>query len=462
MTRPAEVLALHAETADRNANGGLSPIKVMEVELTEPLPQVNSSEKYGQVWILARMHTEAIGVCTVSLGQEGISPDQLADLLWHQMNEPIVERLAAAGMTDPVALTGAGLKIEQNSWPFLRERAAVLEAAPFISVVICTRDRPDQLRKCLSRLEKQQYPSFEVVVVDNAPTSDAVQDIVKDHVAGEANFRYFVESRPGLSWARNAGVAVATSDIIAFLDDDDEPDEYWLAGIAGGFSRNSRIGCVTGIILPATLDTVAEVLYEYIGGHSKGRGFTREIFSRTGQQSPLFPLPPFGAGANMAFLREAIDSIGGFDVALGAGTSTAGGEDTLAMTLSMLADYEIAYEPCALMWHHHREDVDGLTRQLHGYSISLTAFYAALIRHRPSVFPALLGLLPAALSYMTGTTTAPANEPGPVAELNRRHLQGMLMGPLAYISSMLKQRRAAKEFRRQNVVKIERSSGNVM
>lgn len=443
MTRPAEVPALHAETADRNTHGSFSPIKIIEVELTEPLPGVGGGEQYGQVWILARMHTESIGVCTASLSKEGISSDQLAELLWLALNEPIVERLTAAGMTEPVALTGAGLKIEQDAWPFLRERSAVLDAAPFVSVVICTRDRPDQLRKCLNRLEKQRYPRFEVVVVDNAPTSDAVQDIVKNLVHGEVKFRYCVESRPGLSWARNAGVAAATSDTIAFLDDDDEPDEYWLAGIAAGFARNNRIGCVTGIILPAGLDTPAEVLFEQIGGHSKGRGFKRETFSRSGPQSPLFPLPPFGAGANMAFRREVIDSIGGFDVALGAGTSTAGAEDTLAMTLCMLAGYEIAYEPCALMWHHHREDMDGLTRQLHGYSIALTAFYAALIRHRPSVLPALLALLPAGLGYMKGATATPVDEPGPAEALNRRHLQGMLKGPFAYVSSVLKQRRAA-------------------
>ena len=118
MTRPAEVPSLHAETADRNTNGGFSPIKVMEVELTEPLPGVtgvNGSEQDGQVWILARIHTESIGVCTAPLSEEGFSSDQLAELLWRQLNEPIVERLTAAGIMKPVALTDAGLRIEQDA-----------------------------------------------------------------------------------------------------------------------------------------------------------------------------------------------------------------------------------------------------------------------------------------------------------------------------------------------------------
>ena len=212
---------------------------------------------------------------------------------------------------------------------------------------------------------------------------------------------------------------------------------------SAGFARSDRIGCVTGMILPARLDTPAEELFEQIGGHVKGRGFTKETFSRSGPQSPLFPLPPFGTGANMAFRREVIDRIGGFDVALGAGTSTAAGEDTLALTLTMLSGYEIAYEPSVLMWHHHRQDMASLSRQLHGYSIGLTAFYAALLRHRPSVLPALLKLLPAAVVYMKGIVTGPDGPPDPLGRLNRRHLQGMIIGPWAYARSMRKQRRSA-------------------
>ena len=78
------------------------------------------------------------------------------------------------------------------------------------------------------------------------------------------------------------------------------------------------VGCVTGIVLPARLDTEAQEIFEKLGGHSKGRAFETEVFSRRGPQSPLYPLPPFGAGANMAFRREVLTAIGGFDVALGA------------------------------------------------------------------------------------------------------------------------------------------------
>lgn len=144
----------------------------------------------------------------------------------------------------------------------------------------------------------------------------------------------------------------------------------------------------------------------------------------------------------MAFRREVIQLIGGFDVALGAGTQTAAGEDTLALTLTMLSNYEIAYEPSALMWHHHRQDMEGLRRQLHGYSIGLTAFYAALLRHRPSVLPGLLKLLPAMAGYLKSTKIPLESEKDLSGRLNRRHIQGMLYGPLAYVRSMRRQRQA--------------------
>ena len=246
----------------------------------------------------------------------------------------------------------------------------------------------------LQNLEQQEYPRFEVTVVDNNPISGAVRAVVEEWAEVDIPLKYYAESRVGLSWARNTGIAAASNEIIAFLDDDDQPDKYWLTGIATGFRRNDHIGCVAGLVLPARLDTIAEELFEQIGGHRKGREFVPEIFSRSGPQSPLFPLPPFGTGANMAFRLETLKSIGGFDVALGAGTPTAACEDTLAFTLVLLANYEIAFEPSALMWHHHRREIESLGRQLHGYSVGLTAFYAALLRHRPSLLPSLLGNSP--------------------------------------------------------------------
>jgi GT2 family glycosyltransferase len=450
---------------------GFRPARILDVELTHPLPQVPGGEPYRRVWVLARLHTEPLGLCEAALPAEGLLPGQLAALLWRDLGPAIAARFDDAGQQPPVSLTADGLPVgelaagglaasglavgglavgglaaDPGTWPPARRRAVILAGAPPISVVVCTRDRPAQLETCLERLRRQEYPRFDVVVVDNAPGTGVVERLVERLTDGPARFRYCAEPRPGLSWARNAGIAAADGDILAFLDDDDEPDQHWLAGIAAGFARDGAIGCVAGLILPARLDTAAEELFEQQGGHRLGRGFAPETFTRAGPQSPLFPLPPFGTGANMAFRRETLVRIGGFDVALGAGTRTFACEDTLAFTLALLSGYDIAYEPSALMWHHHRPDMDSLGRQLHGYSIGLTAFYAALLRHRPGVLPALLRLVPAAGRYLR-EGAAPQADPDLLAELDRRHLQGLALGPLAYLRSAYEQSRAARSRR---------------
>jgi GT2 family glycosyltransferase len=441
MRAPRAVSLRHGPTPE--ASDGFSPVLMMEVELTQPLPAVNSGGTHSRAWVLGRLHGEPVGSCTIPLGAAGLAPAELGALLWPELREPVEARFAAAGLPQPGTLAGQGLTADPAEWPFLIRRREVLAAAPFISVVICTRDRPDRLEGCLHHLDRQEYPRFEVVVVDNAPAHDAVRVLVGAR-HGSMRCRYVAEPRAGLSWARNAGIAAAAGDIIAFLDDDEEPDRRWLAGIAGGFARGDDIGCVTGVILPARLDTQVQEWFEWSGGHSMGRGFSPAIFSRRDPQSPVFPLPPFGAGGNMAFRREALAHIGGFDVAMGAGTPACASEDTLALTLVLLAGYRIAYEPAALVRHDHYADMDGLGRQLRGYGVGVTAYYTALLRHRPGVLPALLKLLPAAAGYLRGANATDAAVARDIpAPFKRAQRLGILVGPAAYVRSVRRQARVA-------------------
>lgn len=435
--------ALPQRHQSASPDGGFSPALMMDVELTAPLPAVSFDGRHRRVWVLGRLHGEPVGSCVLPLDAGGLAPGQLAALLWPGLRESVEARLAAAGLPAPGPLPGQGLAADPSRWPFLRRRREVLAAAPSISVVVCTRNRPDRLAECLRHLERQEYPRFEVVVVDNAPASDAIRAVVQGW-ARPVEHRYVVERRGGLSWARNAGAAVASGDVIAFLDDDEEPDSHWLAGLAGGFARGGDIGCVTGMILPTRLETPVQEWFEWCGGHSKGRGFSPAVFSRHGPQSPLFPLPPFGAGGNMAFRRDVLSRIGGFDVAMGAGTPARASEDTLALTLVLLAGYRIAYEPAALVRHDHYAEPDDMRRQLRGYGTGLTAYYTALLRHRPGVLPGLLRLLPAAAGYLRGANAAaPGTAPGLPAEFTRGQRRAMLAGPAAYLRSVRRQARLA-------------------
>ncbi len=214
----------------------------------------------------------------------------------------------------------------------VEDREAFLQTAPFASVVLSTRDRPERLARCLSSLLALQYPSYEVIVVDNAPSTSATADFIQQRYADEPKIRYVREDRPGLSAGRNRGIVGARGGIIAFTDDDVVVDAYWLAGLVQGFSVTENVACVTGLILPLELETAAQLWFEEFGGFNKG--FIRRVFYRRRgrEDGPLYPFTAggLGTGAAMAFTAKFLREERGFDLALGAGSRTGGGEDLVA------------------------------------------------------------------------------------------------------------------------------------
>lgn len=137
---------------------------------------------------------------------------------------------------------------------------AAHDAAPhapstFISAVIPTLNRPDPLRRALRSAIAQELPSgvrYEIVVIDNSTDANA-RDVVSDLIAqakksnSAAAIRYVSEPNPGLSNARNAGIAAARGDWIAFLDDDQEASPRWLKGFLIAI-QNNRADAIFGPI----------------------------------------------------------------------------------------------------------------------------------------------------------------------------------------------------------------------
>jgi GT2 family glycosyltransferase len=324
---------------------------------------------------------------------------------------------------------------------YLASRAEVLAEAPPITVVVCTREHPDALRACLDSLTVQEYPPFRILVVDNAPQTRATADVAAEF----STVDHLLEPRPGLSRARNAAVAKAPGEILAFTDDDVVADRYWLAEVARGLVEHPQADVLSGLILPAELETPAQVWFEEFAGHSLG--FTPAVFSpeTAHQQHPLNPLPAYGAGANMVFRPGVIESFGGFDPALGAGTPAMGAEDTYAFMKVLSGGGTLAHVPTALVRHYHRRDLDGLRTQLAGYGTGLTAAFASLVREDPRVLGSLLRLVATALRDLRGGSARRGPGLGPTVprELVGATRAGMLRGPIAY----LKGRRALKASR---------------
>ena len=440
-----------APTGGINGDGGATfyPVHIAEWDVLESFPAIltDGQGDHGgdRVQLLVRMASEPVGWVDVEFAGTASLAGIAADAAWRTFGAQINDRLARSGLASVAGIPVSGLEIDPELFDFVIERDRLLQDAPDVSVVLCTRDRPERLAKCVRQLALQHYPRFEVVVVDNAPGDPGAVPAALDALELTVPVRYVVEPRGGLSWARNTGWRTARAELIAFIDDDEVPDKFWLAEVVRGFAAGDRVGCVAGVVLPAELRTQPQHWFEQFGGHSKGRGFTRVEFGPGHPQSPLYPLPPFGTGANMAFRRDVLASIDGFHVALGAGSPTNGSEDTLAFTRVMLARHTMVYQPSAVTWHYHRETYTELEKQLHGYGIGLTAYYSALLAHSPRLLFSLVGLVPTAIRDLCGKdsirTATMTDFP---AGLLRQEMKGMLEGVPAFIRSVREQRRKAR------------------
>jgi glycosyltransferase involved in cell wall biosynthesis len=440
-TRPALPRATAVRAGDASAEP-FRPVLVSEWEVSGPLPDLYGGEEPGPISLLVRLATEPLGIVDIDAADVAVGARAVADAVWLSLGNSIKARLADSGLPVIDELSAAGVPCEPDDLVFTVERRRLLADAPQVSVVICTRDRAAGLAACVRRVSDQEYPNYEIVVVDNAPTDPNAVPAALAALEVTVPVRYCLEPRAGLSWARNSGWRAAHADIIAFIDDDEVPDRHWLAELVRGFATLPTVGCVAGTVLPAELRTEPQHWFEQFGGHSKGRGFAREVFQPGYPQSPLYPLPPFGVGANMAFRREVLVDIDGFHVALGAGTPAKGSEDTYAFTRLLLARHTMVYQPTSITWHYHRETAAELKSQLRGYGTGLAGYYAALIVHRPALLFSLIRLIPTAIRGLTGKdsvrsatmTTFPRG-------LLRAELQGMVEGVPAYIRSVRQQRR---------------------
>jgi GT2 family glycosyltransferase len=270
---------------------------------------------------------------------------------------------------------------------------------------------------------------------------------VSEH-SSDLDLEYVVEERPGLSWARNRAIDVSSSDIIAWLDDDERADRWWVAELAKAFVDHPEAGAVSGIILPAEIESSAQLWYEEGGGHHKGREFDPLVFSPATRQiqSPLYPRPAFGTGGNMAFRRESIESIGRFNTALGAGTAAMGAEDTAAFSELLYAGGTVVYQPAAIVWHTHRSDIRALRDLKRGYGRGLSAFYLSILLRHPEALLELVRLLPKAIRDISPSNDTDDGEgSADKADLYAHDLyRGIIEGGPMYLIAAARARRLAK------------------
>lgn len=421
------------------------PIRILIIDIDHPLPNLSSQDdpalaNYTQARILVRLHNQPLGMIDLDLPQTAA---ELAKKIWVSFETEIQHHLAQDGIlqTDPLGPTG----LEVPSIPAcLQKQDELLTAAPFVSIVIATRDRVASLQECLASIFALDYSNYEVIIVDNAPQSSETADYIHTAFANSNKVRYLREDTAGLAIAHNRAMAEVKAPIVVFTDDDVLVDVAWLKSIVAIFQEDPQVGCVTGMILPYEIETPPQLWIEQFGGF--GKGYQQKTFDmkENRPQDFLFPYSAgkFGSGANMAFRTSVLAAIGWFDPALGAGTLAKGGDD-LAVFFDIITNgYRLTYEPRAILSHKHRRDYPGLARQAHGYGVGLSAFLTKTILDRPTRLIDVLFKVPAGLKHILDPNS-PKNrkkqEDYP-HELTQLEQKGFLMGPLAYIRSRWKVR----------------------
>ncbi len=313
------------------------------------------------------------------------------------------------------------------------EQGAHPDSGVPVSVVITTCGDHAGLVRCIGSVLASDCEPFEVIVVDNRPAA-ATRAVVAEHFGLDARVRYVEEPRAGLSYARNAGLELAISELVAFTDEDVVVDCSWLGGIARAFTPD--VSCVTGLIKPLVIETPMQALFERFAGFGKGvenRSFKLADHSH----DPLFPYAAgaFGSGANTALRKSVALRLGGFDVKLGAGTVACGGEDLDMYIKLLLAGERIDYVPTAVLFHEHPSGVAALRRRVFSYGVGLSAMLTKQLVAGPRL--RLLRAAPAGLRYALDARSRKNALRGTdyPRTLTVLELIGMLLGPLAYAIS---------------------------
>lgn len=252
-----------------------------------------------------------------------------------------------------------------------RVRAA-FQAAPYfplsryprVSVVVASYNADRTLRGCLESLGHLNYPDYEVILVDDG-SSDATAQVVFMHPHVRC-IRH--ERNKGLSVARNTGIAAATGEIVAFTDADCRADSDWLHYLVGNLLSSDFAGIGGPNLLPPEDSFVAAAVMASPGGPAH--------VMLTDRQAEHIP------GCNMAFYRDALLAIGGFDPVF-----TKAGDDVDVCWRLQQSGLKIGFSPSGFVWHYRRSTVQAYLKQQHGYGEA----EAMLVCKHPEYFNSIGG-----------------------------------------------------------------------
>jgi len=233
-----------------------------------------------------------------------------------------------------------------------------------VSLIICTRNRCQQLVRCLQAVRAISFErTWELIVVDNGSTDETVA-VVREFIR-TASFPVVYVLEPGLGKSNglNTALGVARGEILAFTDDDCYPASDFLSQTWSAF-EDPWLGYISGRIMlhdpadyPITINESTTALT-----------FPGRSFLTVGQVQ----------GANMSFRRATLLEIGGFDPLFGAGTLFAG-EDLEAASRASALGWKGRYCPEVIVTHHHQRKAPDVPRLKKFYGLGVGAYHMKLL-----------------------------------------------------------------------------------
>ncbi len=223
-----------------------------------------------------------------------------------------------------------------------------------ITVVICTRNRYENLKECINSILKNDENLYEILIVDQS-TDDKTENFVKN--LKNKNIRYIKTDTKGLSRARNIAILNVKTKYLVFTDDDCIVTESWIEDILKEYKKDEKIWGVYGKVLP-------------YGDKSKDGYFCHcliESDKRSECSNPVIPHNYLGHGNNMSFKTEIFKTVGLYNEKLGAGTWMQSGEDTDFIYRVLRKRFKVIYSPIPTVFHNSWKTMDEAEKLDYGY-----------------------------------------------------------------------------------------------
>lgn len=249
----------------------------------------------------------------------------------------------------------------------------IASSAVSCSVVIPTYQRNDDLDRCLRAVSQQDYPSFDVIVVDNSPGDVATRKVVERWCA-----RYVHEPRRGLCRARNRGALVSSAEVIAYLDDDSVPEPGWLMALVQSF-HNPHVMGVGGRTVPLKLEEESEQLFARIRGEAYNRPEHIVVDRSNPHWFEICGFGGIGPGCNMAVRRVAFEIWPGFHERTDRGTPVYGGGEQHAFFSLVSLGHAVAYNPDAVVRHPFPPTMEHLRERYLRDLTASTAYFTMML-----------------------------------------------------------------------------------